>query len=208
MVFQPAPVPNTCDWTHSFGDPLVSACISGNDEVVWLMLDNGADPNVSVENESPLALACERGFPEIVELLLHHGADPNMSGENGRTPLGMMCNMTGLKNDKPLYTEHLKIAEVLLKYGADINRVGDDGWTPLMLASYSEHPDWIEFLLKHKCDVTVIDSNGWSALDISYLASEELGDEEPYGKMIQTMLLKAGCKTNKYSMTDPLWYEK
>ncbi len=55
-----------------FGNPLVAACARGNINVASLLLDGGADPNLSgyYHCGTPLAAAIESGSLETVELLL------------------------------------------------------------------------------------------------------------------------------------------
>ena len=55
-----------------FGNPLVAACAMGNINVASLLLDGGADPNLSgyFQCGTPLAAAIEYGNLETVELLL------------------------------------------------------------------------------------------------------------------------------------------
>jgi ankyrin repeat protein len=55
--------------------PLHSAVISGNKDLVELLITNGAEVNVNdVQNRTPLDFAQRWGTGEIVELLKKHGA--------------------------------------------------------------------------------------------------------------------------------------
>jgi serine/threonine-protein phosphatase 6 regulatory ankyrin repeat subunit B len=58
----------------------------GYTEIVELLLNNKADPNICCEGESPLYIASLQDHTEIVELLLNNKADPNICRE-GRSPL-------------------------------------------------------------------------------------------------------------------------
>ena len=63
-----------------FGTPLVAACAMGSTDVASLLLDSGADPNLSgyFYYGTPLAAAIGFGWIEIVELLLgRKGVDIN-----------------------------------------------------------------------------------------------------------------------------------
>ena len=81
-------------------NPLIVAIRVNNLEMVKLLLDNGADPNVkrsAPSEDNPRKI--ERGFtplmyavlptcdPELVELLLARGAHPNMVTNKGTTAL-------------------------------------------------------------------------------------------------------------------------
>ncbi len=62
----------------------------GQAEVVHVLLDLGASPNVPSANPlgvAPLHSALSAQAYEIVELLLSHGADPNLASKEGWTPL-------------------------------------------------------------------------------------------------------------------------
>ena len=55
-----------------FGTALTAACAMGRTDVVSLLLDSGADPNLSgfFYSGTPLAVSVERGWVEIVKILL------------------------------------------------------------------------------------------------------------------------------------------
>lgn len=57
------------------------ACVSGNVDVVRLLLEQGGDPNGQDEeaNACPLSNAIRHGHAEIVDLLLESGADATQS---------------------------------------------------------------------------------------------------------------------------------
>lgn len=58
---------------ESEGAPLYEAVKTGNLDTLRILLDSGADPNLS----NPLAQACERGLVSIAAMLIKHGADVN-----------------------------------------------------------------------------------------------------------------------------------
>jgi hypothetical protein len=58
-----------------WGSYLMLAVSRGNDEVVELLLENGADPNLRSDYVTPLMIACLIGHTSIVSKLLRWGAD-------------------------------------------------------------------------------------------------------------------------------------
>jgi ankyrin repeat protein len=100
------------------GEPLRIA-VSTSSELVELLLEHGADPNLKDEQKrSPLFIACtwktiKRESPAealaIVEALIKHGADVNAREKHGATPL-MQAAFEGF----------LDIVETLLDNGADV----------------------------------------------------------------------------------------
>jgi RNA polymerase sigma factor (sigma-70 family) len=71
--------------------PIAAAAARGDGEMVQLLLDHGADPNLP-QADAPrgyaLWAAANGGHTEVVRLLLEHGADLNAEVESCGTPLG------------------------------------------------------------------------------------------------------------------------
>jgi hypothetical protein len=61
--------------------------MSGNVDVAKVLLENGADANVTLQSLTLLHAAAFAGYPDIVELLLKHGADPSIRDSDGKTAL-------------------------------------------------------------------------------------------------------------------------
>lgn len=63
---------------------LVFSVTGGADQMVALLLENGANPNTkSNEGDPVLVIAAKRGHLRIVEMLLDQGADPIAKGQEG-----------------------------------------------------------------------------------------------------------------------------
>ncbi len=80
-----APIRNIERWA-----PLHVALNVRNLEMVRLLLNHDADPNVRAHNGyTPVHLAAQNGDIEILRLLLFYGADIEVKTEDGRTPLDL-----------------------------------------------------------------------------------------------------------------------
>lgn len=106
--------------------PLLGFLSSDNDvgdikefklDVLRLLLDHGANPNVSLEDSTCLIDVTRRDNSVAVGLLLAHGADVHARGRHGMTAL---------------FFAHSEItAKMLLNAGAEIDARDDAGRTPL-----------------------------------------------------------------------------
>jgi ankyrin repeat protein len=87
----------------------------GNDDVVEMLLDNGADVNhVGGTWGTALQVASEAGFESTVLLLLSRGADPNVP----------VCGFHGTALQAAAYRGFRNIVEILLEHGADVDVQG------------------------------------------------------------------------------------
>ncbi|MCA9424298.1 MAG: ankyrin repeat domain-containing protein, partial [Candidatus Omnitrophica bacterium] len=70
--------------------PLHIAAFEGSEEILGIVLDHGADPDVQDSfGLTPLHLAVTEGHEGVCRALLERGADTNTKDLNGRTPLGV-----------------------------------------------------------------------------------------------------------------------
>ncbi len=112
--------------------PLYYAASQGNLELVKLLLEHGADPDIDFgfANVSgpytPLTSAVTEGHYEIAELLLRHGASPNVSGGRNHDNLFLFA----------IAYLDARFTKLMLDHGADL--LAGDRWgsnsTPLHVA--------------------------------------------------------------------------
>jgi ankyrin repeat protein len=150
------------------GSPLIAAasCDKPSLELVRILLQHGADPNVQSTTESrggrrivtALQSACYAWNYENVRHLLEHKADVNATGGDYWTALGVAAH----------YAE-LAICKLLIAYGADVNAQGGLWGTALQAAVTEEKPDpedaaVIQLLIQHGADVNIRGGKYGSAL--------------------------------------------
>jgi ankyrin repeat protein len=104
-------VSDCCSYYIGSGAPIKNAAACGQLEIVQLLLDRGADPNLPEEGIAPdghaLYAAASAGHYEIVKLLLAHGAHPNTDVESSADTLSRAIS----SNDR-------KMIELLCAHGA------------------------------------------------------------------------------------------
>ena len=102
--------------------PLFEAATNGHTDIVRLLLDKGAKPNISdYYGDCPLKAAALKGHKEVVKLLIDHGADPSMAD--------IVDQDTALHDAAKM--GHNDVIQMLLDIGADPNIINVWENTPL-----------------------------------------------------------------------------
>jgi len=128
------------------------AVARSNKEIVILLLENKADPNLNFNEDksSPLFRAFISGYIDIAKILIENDADPNLISKNGDTPLNKLLNNSKIKIDDKLMILNLcknkghnfndnllfsvreyEIVKYLVKNGKNINIKDEEGLIPL-----------------------------------------------------------------------------
>ncbi|THW55950.1 hypothetical protein D6D19_10657, partial [Aureobasidium pullulans] len=108
-----------------------AASAEGNDEIVQLLLDRGADVNAPGGcYNNALYAASAYGHDEIVQMLLDKGADVNAQG-------GYYGNVLQAASARG----HDKTVQLLLEKGADVNAQGGEYGNALQAASAYGHDE-------------------------------------------------------------------
>src|SRR3972149_1985973 len=108
-----------CLINEKFNQLLCIASENGNVEVVFFLLNNGANVNQATNDGiTPLYIASFKGYMGIVSLLLNNGANVNQADNVGYTPLDI-ASQKGL----------VEIVSLLLNHGANVNQLDQHGIT-------------------------------------------------------------------------------
>ncbi|HYN06199.1 MAG TPA: ankyrin repeat domain-containing protein [Vicinamibacterales bacterium] len=182
------------------GAPLSNAAAAGRMDIVQLLLDHGADPNLPEEQYAPkgkaLYSAVYHGYYEIAKLLLERGAFPNPPVESSGSALWVSREW---RPDK-------RMEQLLLSYGAEPEpeRPSEDwstreyNWlhiSPLHQAARDGDVKKAKALLKAGADLTARDD---------HLRSTPLAWAAKFGqlKMVKFLLRRGAPKSLP---DDPPW---
>lgn len=118
----------------------------GQRDVVFVLVKNGADPNVfDNSGVAPLHRAVRTRSSEAVLTLIENGADPLLMNRSGSTPLHLAVQSTGRSGSgsDAAKEEQRRVIAVLMAHGARSTDADANGKTVAAAAS----SDWIRNLL-------------------------------------------------------------
>jgi ankyrin repeat protein len=125
--------------TENCSTPLALAVMGGNNEIIGLLLDHGANLNTPASPNGQTVLHCvaayEQDAPEMTAYLLQAGADANVVGEDRMTPL-MLAAARG----------HAETVKVLLTAHPDLEARSAAGKTAVEMAAAANRSDVVKIL--------------------------------------------------------------
>jgi len=131
---------------------LMSAVRKGQREIVRMLLDAGADPNLQTSYGATALSMASGHHPDIVRMLLDAGADV----DKGK---GLV---------QAAWYGQLEIVRMLLKAGADVNVQTRYECTPLFAASLNGHREIVRTLIDAGADVHAMCRHGITAMGTTY----------------------------------------
>ncbi|MDH4183565.1 MAG: DUF2330 domain-containing protein [Nitrospinota bacterium] len=128
-------------------EALMMAASSGQQEVLKLLLANGADiQRRGRSTQTPLLAAAEAGHEELADYLLAHGADPDVETYGGETLL-MFASAGGLTG----------LVEKLVEQGKDLEQKDHRKRTALFFAAEKGRKEIVQFLANHGAELNLSD---------------------------------------------------
>lgn len=169
---------------------LLDAVENGSIDSVKLLLEQGADPNVTDQHDNPILNgASYNGFADIVEILLAYGADPNITDSAGVTPLYRAVEQGNLKSAEVLLNHPMiqidksgafetfltrairnkdhELAKLLLEKGVDPNSVNLFGNSPLHIVAEDGQLDLVTLLLSYDADRLLLNGRGQTVAQVA-----------------------------------------
>lgn len=180
--------------TASGRTPLIDAAMTGNAEIVKMLLEAGADKNARVFlygqelDENALTAAVNNGNSEIADILRRAGAEeitPSAEAEQAAQSVYNSMGITPL-HYALLAGETEKVKE-LIASGADVNAKAPNMGTPLLYACTVGNAEAARLLINAKADVNAAGDTGYTPL----MMACQTGNKE-----LAEILVAAGADVN------------
>jgi len=142
--------------------PLWCAAVTGQIDIVTILISHGADINGWSDTEStPVRSACFKNDLPMVTFLVERGANIFLANIYGGTCL---INSVGCTN----------LTRFLISKGANVNDTDSCGLTALHYAAKEGLVDSTRLLLQHGSDWTIVDNTKWTALMLAAYKGHDL----------------------------------
>ena len=170
--------------------PLVLACKNGNEAIVKMLLENGADIDKpdNYTGKTPLLAALHGNKPNRFSLalyLIEHGADINIVSNGNTSVLKEALFVSKEDNEKTIFENEILI-QYLLEHDVDYDII--DIENALTYSAHYKNRFAVQYLIENQYyDVNCKDKKGDTAL----IVATKYGDEK-----IVKLLLDLGADTN------------
>jgi ankyrin repeat protein len=181
--------------------PLIYAAENGHTEIVTLLLNSGADPQIKLASGSTFLHAAVGGHAlDIVHFALDAGLEVNAESGDGLTPLriaawsrsprllrllidhgvdvnakttsGLTALIAVTTDDQSFRPAHAECTTLLVEHGADVNVQDGEGSTPLMGAAFYGDLEVVRYLHEHGAKLNVVDGRGRTATNKAQTAGK------------------------------------
>ena len=145
---------------------------NGNTEITELLLDAGADPNVTSKiGKTPVTVAAESGEVEVLSILIDRGGNIEAIDQIGGTPLLWAAGLSP-SSDTVAY---------LIKVGGNVNLIDTNGMTPLIWAAGIGKPDTVKLLIDNGADLEVAEMH---QQETALMRAARIGKPETLGYLL------------------------
>ncbi len=151
--------------TNNNQTPLYKTCQIGHEEIVSLLLENGAHHQLFTKSDSglnPLEIACRNGNVKVAELILNNNRYKKIDiyNQHRTEALFVACESLETKEIRELF-------QLLLKYGASIHQLDKNKVRPLDIAFRVQNTAAISVLLDTMVNMKFLPSQVMSAETLS-----------------------------------------
>ncbi|KAH0385537.1 purine and uridine phosphorylase, partial [Aureobasidium melanogenum] len=168
------------DNSQRFARAFKRALDYGNEALVLMFIERGADINMVWSHGTALRAASSHGYQAVVRLLIEEGADVNAVPDS---PDGVRTTALYSASAKGQHA----IVSILLQHGADVNKA-----CPLYAASLSGHEAVVRLLIEAGADVNALHDTSSDGAGITALYGASANQHT-----IVSILLEHGADVNK-----------
>jgi len=165
---------------HNGNTPLMWACIEGREDLVQVLVEQGANVNMqNYEGETALYHAASMGFHSICSFLLENGANANSVTLDGASPAHTAAS-----------EGFVTVLGCLARYGAFLGAQDEEGDSVLHYAVRSGQEKVVEFLVKEcKVPIDTRNEDSETPYDLASCLDEQ--------RMLEILSVTGGILANK-----------